>query len=100
MLLVDPALVGVSAGIDHVAAGVVGATTLGATPVVSAVLPPGIDSTSVMAQSLVLAHSAVALQMLAQFTGQRLMFAAAKDLSAAVFAATEAANTAAAAVIG
>jgi len=97
-LLVDPALVSASAGVDTVAAGVVGAGTLGATPVVSGVLPPGVDSTSVMAQLMVLAHSAAALQMLGQFTGQRMLFAAAKDVSAGVFSATEAANAAAAAL--
>jgi hypothetical protein len=95
-LLVDPALVSASAGVDTVAAGVVGSGTLGAAPVMSAVLPPGVDSTSVMAQQMVLVHAASALQMLGQFTGQRMLFAAAKDLSAGVFSATEAANAAAA----
>ena len=97
-LLVDPELVSASAGIDNMAAGVVGAGTLGATPVMAAVLPPGVDSTSVMAQGLVLAHALSALQMLGQFTGQRTLFAAAKDLSAGVFSVTEAANAAAAAL--
>jgi PE family len=97
-LLVDPALVSASAGVDSVAAAVVGAGTLGASPVMAAVLSPGIDSTSVMAQGMVLAHAASALQMLGQFTGQRALFAAAKDLSAGVFGATEAANAAAAAL--
>ncbi|WP_454561916.1 PE domain-containing protein [Mycobacterium haemophilum] len=97
-LVVDPELVSTSAGIDTAAAGMVGAATLGATPVMSAVLPPGVDSTSVMAQQMVLAHAVSALQMLGQFTGQRMLFAAAKDLSAGVFSATEAANAAAAAL--
>lgn len=97
-LMVDPEVVAASAGVDTADAAVVGSATLGATPVMSAVLPPGVDSTSVLAQQMVLVHTAVALQMLGQFTGQRMLFAAAKDLSAGVYSATEAANVAAAAL--
>lgn len=98
MLLVDPAAVGVSAVTDMVGAETAAAATVGSSPVLMGVLPPGIDSTSVMAQMAVMGHAAMGLQMLAQFHAQRALFASAKGAAAGCYTATEGINAAAAAL--
>ena len=99
-ILVSPAAVSGSAGMDAVASGELGAASVGAAPVISTVLPPGLDSTSLMVSMLAIERAGMTLQTLAQFTGQRAFYAAAKELSAGSFGAIEAANAAAAALGG
>ncbi|MGC7358355.1 hypothetical protein RA989_21130, partial [Mycobacteroides abscessus subsp. massiliense] len=50
-------------------------------------MPPGIDPTSISAQVLVIGRTILALQMLAQFTGQRAIHGIVKDLSAGTYTA-------------
>ena len=97
-LLVDPGVVSGSAAFDGVAAAQLGSAAMGSAPVITAVMPPGVDSTSVMAQTLVLQRTFQTLMMLFQFTGERAFRSAAMALSAGTFSATEAINAASAAI--
>lgn len=99
-LLVDPAVVSGAAAFDTAAAAQLGSATLASAPVISAVLPPGIDSTSVMAQGLVLQRTVQTLMMLFQFTGERAFRALAHDVATGMYSATEAINAAAALISG
>lgn len=99
-LLVDPAVVSGAAAFDTAAAAQLGSATLASAPVISAVLPPGIDSTSVMAQGLVLQRTVQTLMMLFQFTGERAFRALAHDVAVGSYSATEAINAAAALISG
>lgn len=99
-LLVDPGLVSAAAAFDGTAAAELGSGALAASPVITAVMPPGIDSTSVLAQMLVLQHTFQGLMMLFQFTGERAFRSAAMALAAGTFSATEAINAAAGAIAG
>lgn len=97
-LLVDPGVVSGSAAVDGAAAAQLGSAALGSAPVITAVMPPGVDSTSVMAQTLVLQRTFQALMMLFEFTGERAFRSAATALSAGTFSATEAINAVSAAI--
>ncbi|TXI55756.1 PE domain-containing protein [Mycolicibacterium mageritense] len=99
-LLVDPGAVSGAAAFDTVAATQLGSATLASAPVITAVIPPGLDSTSVMAQMLVLQRTVQTLMMLFQFTGERAFRALAHDVAAGTYSATEAINAAAAMISG
>ncbi|MFV8176774.1 PE domain-containing protein [Mycolicibacterium peregrinum] len=99
-LLVDPGVLSGAAAFDTTAAAELGAATVASAPVISAVMPPGVDSTSVMAQALVLQRTVQTLLMLFQFTGERAFRAIAHDLSAGTYSATEAINAASAMISG
>ncbi len=97
-LLVDPVVVSGSAAFDSVAAAQLGAATAASAPVITAVMPPGLDSTSVMAQTLVMQRTVQTLMMLFEFTGERAFRSAAMALSAGTYSATEAINAVSAAI--
>ncbi|WP_131832289.1 hypothetical protein [Mycobacteroides abscessus] len=65
-------------------------------PVISTVLSPGMDTTSLLVQALAIQRAAVTLMTLAQFSGQRAFYGAAKEWSSASFSAIEGINAAAA----
>lgn len=100
LILVSPEVLAGSAAVDTAGSMTVGTATASAAPVMSAVMPPGIDPTSISAQVLVIGRTILALQMLAQFTGQRGIHGIVKDLSAGTYTAVEAMNAAAALVSG
>ncbi|MFA4085346.1 hypothetical protein ONA92_26995 [Mycobacteroides salmoniphilum] len=95
-ILVSPAAVSGSAGFDASAAGELGAGAVSSAPVISTVLSPGMDPTSLLVQALAIQRAAVTLMTLAQFSGQRAFYGAAKEWSSASFSAIEGINTAAA----
>lgn len=95
-IVIDPMAVAGSAAVDMGAASELGGAAVGAAPSLAAILPAGLDPTSLMLQGLILGRSAMTLATLAEFTGQRVFHGAAKDLIAGTWTAQEAINVTAA----
>ncbi|SLI00540.1 Uncharacterised protein [Mycobacteroides abscessus subsp. abscessus] len=95
-IVIDPMAVAGSAAVDMGAASELGGAAVGTAPSLAAILPAGLDPTSLMLQGLILARSGMTLATLAEFTGQRMFHGAAKDLIAGTWTAQEAINVTAA----
>ncbi|MDO3042040.1 hypothetical protein [Mycobacteroides abscessus] len=91
-IVIDPMAVAGSAAVDMGAASELGGAAVGAAPSLAAIMPAGLDPTSLMLQGLILARSGMTLTTLAEFTGQRMFHGAAKDLIAGTWTAQEAIN--------
>ncbi|HZA10650.1 PE family protein [Mycobacterium sp.] len=92
-ILVDPALLGVSAGVEHAGTATMAAASGVATPVISTVLPAGADAVSIGAAEALNARGAATAGALTEFVAMREMFADTLGLSGVSYALREALNT-------
>ena len=95
---VDPALLGLSSGIQGATAGTMAGTTAGAAPEVCTVLPLGGDAASAAAASGLSARGAAAIAMLTELTTGHGLFADTVGVSGLSYTAQDGINQVALAV--
>jgi hypothetical protein len=90
---VDPALLGMSAGVENAGAASMAAAAGAAAPEIIAVLPPGADAVSAAAAAALNARGAATTAAMSEFIAMRGLFADTMGVSGVSYAATETANT-------
>jgi PE family len=99
-MLVDPAMLAVAASSETAGTAAMASASAAAAPVISGVLPPGVDSVSVRAAAVLNARGAEATAILADYIAMRGLFAGAIGSSGATYSTVETINATTAALGG
>jgi len=93
-ILVNPALLGMSAAVETAGTSAMAGAAGGAAPTITAVMPPGADGASVAASAGLNARGAAAMALMANLTAVRGMFATNVGVNGVSYAAMDAVNEA------